>query len=241
MDYVISGCPTTMKDCTGGLMQLLIVSLGVVWKNPHVADVSTVRASVGSCYRLLMLLLEVDGFSLAAGAVNAEACRNEHVLLSYSEPCRFKENGECLHAAGHIKTSYANITKQGVEIYGAIEPGKGAPPLSLQPISTEDRLVALGRSLYHDEVIGSTEVGSSQDGVPADPPGGVPMSCTSIGILRKNIAKMHKQFDDPRDRLVIPPPFSIDGLPSPKDGGSSICSLQKSKRSRKKNSPIPHN
>ncbi|GMH03465.1 hypothetical protein Nepgr_005304 [Nepenthes gracilis] len=75
MDYVISGCPTTMKDCTGGLMQLLIVSLGVVWKNPHVADVSTVRAIVGSCYRLLMLLLEVDGLSLAAGAVNVEACR----------------------------------------------------------------------------------------------------------------------------------------------------------------------
>ncbi|GMH32019.1 hypothetical protein Nepgr_033863 [Nepenthes gracilis] len=55
-------------------MQLLIVSLGVVWENPHVADVSTVRASVGSCYRLLMLLLEVDGLSLAAGAVNVEAC-----------------------------------------------------------------------------------------------------------------------------------------------------------------------
>ncbi|GMH19844.1 hypothetical protein Nepgr_021685 [Nepenthes gracilis] len=55
-------------------MQLLIVSLGVVWENPSDADVSTVRASVGSCYRLLMLLLEVDGLLLAAGAVNVEAC-----------------------------------------------------------------------------------------------------------------------------------------------------------------------
>ncbi|GMH06001.1 hypothetical protein Nepgr_007841 [Nepenthes gracilis] len=65
-------------------MQLLIVSLGVVWENPHVADVSTVRASVGSCYRLLMLLLEVDGLSLAAGAVNVEACRKS--LMQTNQP-----------------------------------------------------------------------------------------------------------------------------------------------------------
>ncbi|GMH00777.1 hypothetical protein Nepgr_002616 [Nepenthes gracilis] len=85
------------------------------------------------------------------------------------------------------------------------------------------------------------EVGSSHDGVPADPPRGVPMPCASIGILRKNIAEMRKQFDDPRARLVIPPPSFIDGLPSLKDRGSSISSLQKSKRRKKKCSPTPHN
>ncbi|GMH29003.1 hypothetical protein Nepgr_030846 [Nepenthes gracilis] len=190
--------------------------------------------------------LPSDELSIAGGKgdVDTDAGsnpRNEHVLLSYSELSRFKYNVECLHAAGHIKTSYADITKRGVEIDVAVEPSKGAPPLSLQPISTEDRVAALGRSFCHDEVIGSTEVGSSHDGVPADPPGDVPMPCTNIGVLRKNIAEMRKQFDDPRDCLVIPPPSSIDSLPSPKDGGSSFSSLQKSKRRKKKRSPIPHN
>ncbi|GMH19829.1 hypothetical protein Nepgr_021670 [Nepenthes gracilis] len=42
-------------------MQLLIVSLGVVWENPSDADVSTVRASVGSCYLKYWLENEVTG------------------------------------------------------------------------------------------------------------------------------------------------------------------------------------
>ncbi|GMH20022.1 hypothetical protein Nepgr_021863 [Nepenthes gracilis] len=138
--------------------------------------------------------------------------RDEYVLLSYSELCRLKENGEWLHAAGYNTASYADITKRGIEVDGAVEPGKGATLISLHPITAEDRLAALGRSSCHDEVVGSTEVGSSHDGVPADQPGGEPKPCTSIGIQRKNIAEMQKQFDNPRVRLDIPPPFPIDGV-----------------------------
>ncbi|GMH25327.1 hypothetical protein Nepgr_027170 [Nepenthes gracilis] len=51
--------------------------------------------------------------------------RIEHVLPSYSELSRLKDNGACLHADGHIKTSYADILKRGVKIDEAVKPGNG--------------------------------------------------------------------------------------------------------------------
>ncbi|GMH02165.1 hypothetical protein Nepgr_004004 [Nepenthes gracilis] len=62
------------------------------------------------------------------GDVDSDACsnsRNEHVLLSYSELSKVKDNGVCLHTAGHFNTSYADITKRGVNIDGAVDPGNG--------------------------------------------------------------------------------------------------------------------
>ncbi|GMH26481.1 hypothetical protein Nepgr_028324 [Nepenthes gracilis] len=162
---------------------------------------------------------------------------------------------ETSNSAGRLPSDELSIAggKSEVDNYASSNPRNEHVPLSysklcilkengewLHPFSAEDRLAALGRSFCHDEVVGSTEVGSSHDGVPADPLGGQPRPCNSIGILRKNIAEMRTKFDNPQDRLDIPPPFSIDGLSSPKDGGSSNYNLQKSKRRKKKRFPIPH-
>ncbi|GMH16188.1 hypothetical protein Nepgr_018029 [Nepenthes gracilis] len=160
------------------------------------------------------------------GNVDADAGmhpRDEHVLLS--KLCRLKENGEWLPAAGYNTASYADITKRGIDIDGADVHGIRAALISLHPITTEDRLATLGRSSCHDEVVGSTVIGSSHVGVPADHPGGEPKPCTSIGILRKNVAKMRKHFDAPRVGLDIPLPFPIDGLSPLNDGGSFNSSL----------------
>ncbi|GMH14566.1 hypothetical protein Nepgr_016407 [Nepenthes gracilis] len=84
---------------------------------------------------------------------------------------RLKENGEWLPTTGYNTDSYVDITKHEIDVDGTDEPGKGAALISLHPITTEDRLAALGRSSCHDEVVGSTAIGSSHVGVPADQPG----------------------------------------------------------------------
>ncbi|GMH02099.1 hypothetical protein Nepgr_003938 [Nepenthes gracilis] len=146
------------------------ILLGLFWLPPIVGlCLPAAEVPIWMCTALSLQWSLLTQFFF--GDVDTDAAsnpRNEHVLLSYSELSRFKDNGECLHAAGHVKSSYADITKRGVEIDGAC-------PLSLLPFSTEDRLATLGRSFCHDEVIGSTEVGSPHDGLPADTPGGVPI------------------------------------------------------------------
>ncbi|GMH23384.1 hypothetical protein Nepgr_025227 [Nepenthes gracilis] len=75
--------------------------------------------------------------------------------------------------------------------------------------------------------------------VPTDQLGGEPRPCTSIAKLRKNIAESRKQFDAPRARLDIPPPIPANSL-SPSSEGGGHSGLKKSKKHKKKRSPIPY-
>ncbi|GMH30380.1 hypothetical protein Nepgr_032223 [Nepenthes gracilis] len=155
------------------------------------------------------------------GNVDADAGtnpRDEHVLLSYSKvipismlssekkeheckypvlQCSLNKDEAWLPAAGLNTASYADITMREIDDARANEPGISAALSSLQPITDEDRLATLGRSSCHDEIIGPPTLGSSHHFVLADPPGGEPRPCISIGKLRRNITDLRKQFDTP--------------------------------------------
>ncbi|GMH22068.1 hypothetical protein Nepgr_023911 [Nepenthes gracilis] len=175
---------------------------------------------------------------------NASACNSPELTRSLKftvedDECSLNTNAERHPAAGCIAVSFADITKCGIAPAGDDEPGKGAALISLQPITAEDQFAALGRSSCHDEVVGSTAIGSFDHVILAEQPRGEPKPCTSIGILSKNIAAMRKQFDAPRACLGISFPCPIDGLSPSNDGGGSNSGLQKCKRRKKKRSPIP--
>ncbi|GMH13929.1 hypothetical protein Nepgr_015770 [Nepenthes gracilis] len=194
------------------------------------------------------LLSDEISAAVAKGDVDAEAGlnpRDEQVLLSYSELlpvamlfpekqepecmqlvqlCSVNQNEERHPADGYIAVSFAGITKCRLDSAGDDEPSKCAALISMQPITDEDQLAALGRSSYYDKVVGSPALGYSHHVVPTDQHGGEPRPCTNIGKLRRNLTEMQKQFDASRARSYIPPPFLTNGLSPTSEGGRPFSS-----------------
>ncbi|GMH14268.1 hypothetical protein Nepgr_016109 [Nepenthes gracilis] len=108
---------------------------------------------------------------------NASACSSPKLNRSLKfavrdDECSLNTNAERHPIAGCIAVSFADITERGIALVGDDESGKGAALISLQPITAEDRLTALGKSSCHGEVVGSTTIDSSNHVVLADQPKG---------------------------------------------------------------------
>ncbi|GMH14627.1 hypothetical protein Nepgr_016468 [Nepenthes gracilis] len=77
--------------------------------------------------------LPIAGSKRDVNSVVGYIQRFEHVLPSYSELYRLMDNEACLHVDGHIKTSYADTLKRGVEIDEPIK-------LEIRVVQGEDTL-----------------------------------------------------------------------------------------------------